>query len=40
MPNPPKSTKRSRLQAAEHDDPLAIPDAVRVLRGLGERMGW
>jgi hypothetical protein len=28
------------LQAAEHDDPLAIPDAVRVLRGLGERMGW
>jgi hypothetical protein len=31
---------RYMLQAAEHDDPLAIPDAVRVLRGLGERMGW
>jgi hypothetical protein len=28
------------LQAAEHDDPIAIKRAVAILRQLGERMGW
>jgi hypothetical protein len=31
---------RDLLRAAEHDDPLAIPRAVVLLRELGGKMGW